>query len=190
MVKHERRPHLSSILSDHHPAIDREACGPVSRLSGQAGTQVDLFIYSPALSQALVESSDSRYVIICGETKVHDHDSYYIYPRGDSIRRLPGSRTSAEFTYRPSTFNLLTMTHSSPQAILTPDPTNSPTVPGNLSHRSLVNKALTTPISFSPDIVPKIVCGCPQGEGNGKKSQARTKFIIPRAGSDQNNVPS
>src|SRR5215475_1434379 len=164
MVKLDRRPHLSSIFGDHHPAIDREACGPVSRLSGQAGMQGDLFFSSPALSQALVESSYGRYVIICGETNVHDLDSYYIYPRGDSIRRLPGSRTSAEFTYRPSTFNLLTMTHSSPQAILTPGPTNSPTVPGDLSHRSPVRRAFTTPISWAPDIVHKTVCGCPQGE--------------------------
>src|SRR5262245_58819786 len=75
MVKHKRRSHLSSILSDHHPAIDREACGSVSRLSGQFGAQGDLFFSSPALSQAPVESSDSRNVIICGETNVHGHDS-------------------------------------------------------------------------------------------------------------------
>src|SRR5262245_2602896 len=99
MVKHSRRSHLSSILSDHHPAIDGEACGSVLRLSRQFGEQGDLFFSSPALSQSLVESSDSRYVIICDETNFHDHDSYYIYPRRDSIRRLPGSRTSAEFTY-------------------------------------------------------------------------------------------
>src|SRR5262245_257350 len=125
MVKLDRRPHLSSIFGNHHPAIDREACGPVSRLSGLAGMQGDLFFSSPALSQALVEPSYGRYVIICGETNIHDLNSYYIYPRGDSIRRLPCSRTSAEFTYRPSTFNLLTITHSSPQATLTPGPADS-----------------------------------------------------------------
>jgi hypothetical protein len=64
MVKHDRRPHLSSILSDHHLAIHGEACGPVSRLSGQAWVQGYLFFSSPAFSQALVESSDSGYVII------------------------------------------------------------------------------------------------------------------------------
>src|SRR5215813_2276720 len=143
MVKHDRRPHLSSILSDHHPAIDREACGPVSRLSRQFRAQGDLFLSSPALSKALVESSDSRYVIVFDYTNVHDYDSYYIYPRGDPIRRLPGSRTSAEFTHRPSTFNLLTMTHSSPQAILTPCPTTSPTVPGDPWRRSPVRRAFT-----------------------------------------------
>src|SRR5262245_60931786 len=164
MVKHDRRSYLSSILSDHHPAIYGEARGPVLRLSRQAWMQGDLVFSSPALSQALVESSDSRYVIICDETNVHGHDSYYIYPRGDSSRRLPGSRTSAEFTYRPSTFNLLTVTHSSPQATLTPGPTKAPTVPGDLSHGSPVRRAFTTPISWAPDIVLKIVCGCPQGE--------------------------
>jgi hypothetical protein len=66
MVKQDRRPHLSSILSDHHPAIHWEACGPVSRLSRQAGAQGDLFLSSSTLSQSPVESSDSRYVIICG----------------------------------------------------------------------------------------------------------------------------
>jgi hypothetical protein len=64
MVKQDRRPHISSIFSDHHLAIDGEACGPVLRLSGQADAQGYLFSSSPALSQALVESSDSGYVII------------------------------------------------------------------------------------------------------------------------------
>jgi hypothetical protein len=72
MVKHGRRPHLSSILSDHHPAIYRKTCWPVSRLSRQAWVQGYLFFSSPALSQAPVESSDSRYVSICGETNVHE----------------------------------------------------------------------------------------------------------------------
>jgi hypothetical protein len=75
MVKHERSPHLSSIFSDHHPAIHGEACGPVSRLSGQTEAQSDLFLSSSALSQAPVESNDSGYVIIRGETNVHGHDS-------------------------------------------------------------------------------------------------------------------
>jgi hypothetical protein len=87
MVKHDRRSHLSSILSDHHPAIYREAWGPVSRLSRQFGAQGDLFFSSPALSQALVESSDSRYVSICGETNVHEI-SRKIFP--SSSRRDSG----------------------------------------------------------------------------------------------------
>ena len=82
------------------------------------------------------------------------------------------------------------MIHSSPQAILTPGPTNSPTVPGALSHISPVRQAFATPISWALDIVSKIVCGRPQGEGNGKKSHAQTKFTISRAGSDQDSLPS
>jgi len=81
MVKHDRRSHLSSILSDHHPAIYREARGPVSRLSGQSDAQAYLFFSSPALSQALVESSDSGHVIICGEANVHEI-SRKIFPHG------------------------------------------------------------------------------------------------------------
>ena len=68
-------------------------------------------------------------------------------------------------------------------------PDNSPTVPGD-THTFSGQASLHHANLLAIDIVSKIVCGCPQGEGNGKKSQARTKFTISRAGSDQNNLPS
>src|SRR5215475_2015882 len=74
MVKQDRRPHLSSVLGDHRPAIHGEAWRPASRLSGQAKARAYLFLYSTR-SQPLVEANDSGYVIICGETNVHDHYS-------------------------------------------------------------------------------------------------------------------
>jgi hypothetical protein len=75
MIKQDRRPYLSPVLRDHHPATHGETCGPVSRLSGQAEARGELFFPSSAVSQALIESSYGWYVIIYGETNVHDYDS-------------------------------------------------------------------------------------------------------------------
>jgi hypothetical protein len=94
MVKHDRRSHLSSILGDHYPAIHWEACGPVSRLSRQAGAQGDLFFSSSAFSQSPVETSESGYVIICGETNVHEVSRIFsvFIPEGQWI--LAGGETT------------------------------------------------------------------------------------------------
>jgi hypothetical protein len=72
MIEQHSRPYLSPILGDHHPAIHWEACGTVSRLSGQAGMQGHLFLSSSALSQSLVEADHGFKIAILGKANLHN----------------------------------------------------------------------------------------------------------------------
>src|SRR5262249_23510623 len=73
----------------------------------------------------------------------------------------------------------------SAHATSSPPSVRAPTVPGDTSARLPVSRTLAMPKVKSPSVVR----GAPQGEGNGKKSDARTKRRIRWAGRFQDKRP-